>query len=60
MTDQELEHLHQQAERIRQAIEDALDIDARMSAWEIAELVGINEATALRHLARINAKEHAA
>lgn len=54
----EMDALHQQAERIRQAIEDALDIDARMSAWEIAELVGINEATALRHLARI--KEHAA
>lgn len=52
--------LHQHAERIRQAIEDALDVDARMSAWEIAELIGINEATALRHLARINAKEHAA
>ena len=51
MTD--MDALHQQAERIRQAIEDALDIDARMSAWEIAELIGINEQTALRHLARM-------
>ena len=53
----EMDALHQQAERIRQAIEDALDIDARMSAWEIAQLIGINEQTALRHLARM---EHAA
>ena len=51
MTD--MDALHQQAERIRQAIEDALDIDARMSAWEIAQLIGINEQTALRHIARM-------
>lgn len=57
MTDDQIDYLHQRAERIRQAIEDALDIDARMSAWEIAELVGINEQTALRHLARM---EHTA